>query len=177
MKTKETQIQWKRSGATPAAILLLITCAGLGFLGANSLPLRQGGHFAMAICPGLVAESRNASDLISQDIRNASSADSPSANQLVLKRFNEKVSYTFNAAQRTLIRADSLKSEKLLTGIDSFSISLLRPAPDKTIGKLISATNDKARALACGWSCSRKIAGLTIDSEETHMAAILLRNR
>ena len=155
-------VNLRPSAAMWAAILLSIGCTMLGFLAVNSISQRQ---------------SWNVSEVISQDIRDACSVESPSVNQLVFKGVHGKVVYTFNVGHRSLIRMDGLRSEKLLTEVDSLSFSLLRPAACKMNSEFMPANTGKARAVACSWSCSRKIAGLKLNSEEGGVPAILLRNR
>jgi hypothetical protein len=161
-------------GSTLAGMLISVACAGLVCVGANSfLPM----HAGLAICPNLTAKDRNASEVISQDVQAAHSVERPSANQLVLKGPDGNVSYTYDAVHRTLIRASHENTERLLTGVDSFSFSLLRPGPNASRGVLLPAMACQARAVACRWSCSRKLARVKLDSEDFQMSAIVLRNR
>ena len=164
-------------GSTLAGMLLAVACTGLVCAGANSLWPRGSSLATKAMCPDPTAKGRNASEVISQDVQGAHSVERPSANQLVLKGPNGDVSYTYDAVQRTLIRASRGNTETLLTGVDSFSFSLLRPGPNTPRGELLPATACQARAVACGWSCSRKLARVKLDSEDFQTGAIVLRNR
>jgi hypothetical protein len=129
------------------------------------------------MCSGLDAENQNATKVISQDIRLARSVESSNANQLVLRSLGETISYTFDAANHTLTRDASSKTENLLTRVDSLAFSLLRPDPFRADGGLIPANLSNARAVACRWSCSWKLAGAKLDSGEIRLAAVLMRNR
>jgi len=146
-------------------------------VGASSFLPKHSGLATTPIRFNLTAKDRSASGVISQDIQAAHAVERASANQLVLKGPDGNVSYTYDPVDRTLIRASQGNTEKLLTAVDSFSVSLLRPAPNSSSGVLLPATASQARAVACRWSCSRKLARVKLDSEDFQMAAIVLRNR
>ena len=165
------------TGSVLAGMLASVSCAGLLFVGARSVLPRNPDLAMIPFCPGLTAKDQNASEVISQDVQAAHSVERPSANQLVLKGPDGNVSYTYDSVHRTLMRASCGNTERLLTGVDSFSFSLLRPWPNGCRGMLLPATPCQARAVACSWSCSRKFARLKLDSEDVHTAAIVLRNR
>ena len=172
MKMNTTEINLMTVGSLVPSLLRSIACIGLGCLVLNSASPRQGGLSTVGIYPDLTAEN-----LISQDIRSARSVESPSAEQLVLKAFDGNVSYIFDAEHRTLTRATSSKSQKLLSGVDSFSFSLLQPASRTANCELVPASASNAKAVACRWSSSRKLAWAKLDSHEICMSAIFLRNR
>jgi hypothetical protein len=161
-------------GSAVAGMLLSVGCAGLVFVGASSfLPMRGG----LAICPDLTAKDQNASEVISQDVQCAHSVERPGANQLVLNGPDGNVVYTYDAVHRTLMRSSRGNTTRILTGVDSFSFSLLRPSANGPRGVLVPATACHAKAVACRWSCSRKLARVKLDSEDFQMSAIVLRNR
>jgi len=164
-------------GSTLIGMLVSVGYAGLVCVGVNSFLSMHSGLATTPVCPNLTARDRSASEVISQDVQAAHSVERPSANELVLKGPDGNVSYTYDAVDRILIRTSHGNTERLLTGVDSFSFSLLRPGPNTPRGELLPATPCQARAVACRWSCSRKLAGVKLDSEDFQTAAIVLRNR
>lgn len=147
-----------------SGMLLSIACAALGCLVVSwDSPMQK--------------ENEKASIAISRDICGATSVESPSANELVLGSCEAKISYTFDAARQTLTRTASSKSEKLLTHLDAFSFALLRVDPHSVKGSLAPTSASCARAVACTWSYSWKLAGAKLDSNQIHLAALHLRNR
>jgi len=164
-------------GSTLAGMLLSVACTGLFCVGAGSFLHWHAGLATIALCADLPAASRNATQVISQDIRAARSVERPYANQLVLNAHDGDVSYTYDEMHRTLLRSSRGNTQKILTQVDSISFSLLRPASHEHPGTLVPATPSNARALACHWSRSQKVMGVKLDSEDFQMAAIVLRNR
>jgi hypothetical protein len=164
-------------GSTLVGMLLSVGYAGLVCVSANSFSHMNSGLATTPICPNLTAKDRNASEVISQDIQLAHSVESPSTNELVLKGPAGNVAYTYDALDRILIRKSHGNTERLLTGVDFFSFSLLRHGPNTSRGVLLPATPCRARAVACHWSCSRKLARIKLDSEDFQMGAVALRNR
>ena len=129
-------------------------------------------------CPGLMTQSQDASAVLSQDIRSANSVQSLESNQLVLTAPQGTVTYTFDAPGHSLTRTSAGLSRKLLTGVDSFSFSLLRRAGvEAPLGTLVPASAEDARAVTCRWSCSRNLAGARLDSEAFQMAPVVMRHR
>ena len=161
---KTTQLKSRLLRLSSAAVLLSIACVALGCLVVSWDSPMQG-------------ENENARRVMSQDIRGARHVESCGGNELVLRSNQGTISYTFDAAGRSLTRATRLKSEKLLSHVDAFSFSLLGPDPNCANGALVPTSASKAKAVACGWSCSWKLAGAKLDSDQIRLAAILLRNR
>jgi hypothetical protein len=177
MELKMKKTKRAVTGSALTGMLLSLACAGFVFVGASSFLPRHADLATIAICPDLTAKSLNASKVISQDVHGARSVERPCANQLVLKAPGGNVSYAYDPVHRTLLRASGGNTERLLTGVDSISFSLLRPAPHGPYGALVPATASNTRAVACHWSRSWKVAGAKLDSEDFRMAAIVLRNR
>ena len=172
-----TNIKLRSAGSTLAGIFLSIACAGLGCLVLSSVSPKHAGLSWIALFSCLDAENQNASKVISQDIHCARSLESAGPNELVLRSFNGNITYTFDAAHHRLTRIANSKIQKVLTHVDSFSFSLLRLDPYNANGALVPSSPSNAKAVACGWSSSWKLAGAKLDSDEIRMAAITLRNR
>ena len=177
MMVNATKVKWRPAGSTFAGWLLSIACAGLGCLIVSFVSPTKPGLSGIALFSTLDAENRNASEVISQDILCARSLERHAANELVLRSLHGIITYTFDGARHSLTRVAGSKSEKLLAHVDSFSFSLLAKNQYRADGALVPASPCNARAVACGWASSWKLAGARLDSNEMRMAAILLRNR
>jgi hypothetical protein len=171
-----------RSGFALPGMVMNITLSGVLLLGAGSLGLSNARKVAaMASYPSLNRQDQKATDLIAQDIRGASSVESASDTQIVLKGVvtggASTVAYTFNPAARTLTRTEGSSMRTLLTDVDSFAFSLFqRPAAGAPYGTFAPATARTAKMVGCRWSCSRKVAGAKVDSESIQIAPVILRS-
>jgi YD repeat-containing protein len=172
----------RKSGFTLSGTLFNIAIASVVLASTGSFSVSNFRSFAsLTTFPDINSKNQNASNLIAQDIRRASSVQSASAHQLVLEApaaGTETVTYTYDAAARTLTRADRNGTQTLLTQVDCFSFSLFQqPAANAVYNALTPATASNAKAIACHWSCSRRFAGAKLDSESVQIAPVILRNR
>jgi hypothetical protein len=159
-------------------MLVHISFGSLVLLSANYALHPLGWLKQLAISPGLTQQAREASDLLGQDIRQASSVQSATANEIVLSTPEGTVMYTYSAAFRTLIRVEGAKSKTVLTSVDSFSFSLFqRPGVNESFNTLPPAIPEEARLVGCRWSCSQRIAGAKLDTDAFQVAPTLLRGR
>src|SRR5213080_13424 len=126
MAFKPTNPNPKRSGFTFPELIISIALGTLLLLGGSSFYLFSISSFAsMTNYAELNNQSRNASDLISRDIRSAISIAGYTTNQLVLSAFDgTNVTYDFSAAAGTLTRTKAGDARTLLKGITSFTFSL-----------------------------------------------------
>jgi hypothetical protein len=160
------------------AMLLPMSLGSLLLFSASSVLHPQCWRNQIAISPRLTQQDRDASDVLSQDFRAASSVQSATANHLVLNSWHGTVAYSYNPAARTVTRVEGAKSEILLTGVDSFSFSLFqRPGIQDAFNHLMPAKPENAKLVACHWSCSEGIAGTKLDSDSFQLAPTLLRGR
>ena len=124
-------------------------------------------------------QSRNASDLLSRDIRMATSVASATANQLVLHAPDgTNVSYTYNAAGGSLTRTKGGDSQTVLKGISTLSFTLYQ-RPTNTYAAYEQFPLSKAgtaKLVAFKWTCSRRVAGPVNDSETLETAMVQMRN-
>ena len=160
-----------------------VALVGLAVLGSGTLGLSSMRKVAtMASYPGLNHQGQSASSIIAADIRRASSVESASAERLVLRMgsagHESTVSYAYDAASRTLTRADAQGPQTLLTDVDNFSFSLFqRPAAGAAFAQFLPASATEAKMIGCRWTCSRKLVGSKLDSESVEVAPVVLRNR
>jgi len=164
-------------------MLLNVTLGSLLVVGTGSLGLSGMHKFAsMASYPNLNTQTQNAGNVIAQDVRRASSVESATEDQLVLKVSLAEgitmVTYTYNAASHTLTRTAGQTAQTLLKDVDCFAFSLFqKPAANAPFDTFAPATAQNARMVGCHWSCSRKLAGAKLDSETVQMAPMVLRHR
>jgi hypothetical protein len=171
-----------RWGFSNPSTLVNVGVVALAMLGSGSFgPSSMRKVATMASYPVLNHRDQNASSLIAQDIRQASSVDSASAQTVVLNTSvagrKSRVTYVYDSKAGTVIRMEGQNTQTILKGVDSFSFSLFqRPTADAAYGKFVPAVADNARLVGCRWSCSRTIAGAKCDSESMEIAPTLLRN-
>ena len=125
--------------------------------------------------------SRSAGDLISRDVRNATSVDSATtSNELVLNITDgTKVAYAFDPSARTLVRVVSGQTNALLKSVLSLNFSLYQRPTNTSLAyeDLPPANNANAKFVAFQWQCSRKVVGSQIDSQGIQTALVDLRNQ
>jgi Tfp pilus assembly protein PilW len=124
-------------------------------------------------------QSRNASDLISQDIRSATSVTSATNNQLVLSAADgTNITYAFDIDAGKLTRIKGLDGRTLLKGVNSLTFSLYqRPATNAAYNTFPTATAPTAKMVSIQWTCSRTLRGSSQNTETIYTGIINLRNQ
>lgn len=179
MKTTNGKNLW---GFVVPATLFNLTAGGFLVVAAGSFSLCGMPKLAaMASYPALNSQNQDATTLITRDLRQASSLKQASQDCVVLNcqtvNGSSLVTYTYNAAAHTLTRTDEHSTQTILTGLDGFSFSFFqRPALAAAYDTFAPATAQNAKMVSCRWSCSKKVAGNKVDSENIELAPILLRN-
>jgi prepilin-type N-terminal cleavage/methylation domain-containing protein len=123
--------------------------------------------------------SRNALDVMSQEIRGATSLVLPyKTNKITLRNpDNSTFTYVFDPNAATLVRSNSAGNRILLRECEyvTFNISqrnvtnnflFVSTADQPALTKLVDVT----------WKCSRKILGAKVNTESVQTAKIVLRN-
>jgi hypothetical protein len=170
-------------GFVTSGTLLNLALGGMVIFGAGSIGLYHSRDIAsMAAYPSLDSQDQNASSIIAEDLRQASSVDSGSSDRIVLRSHTidgiKTVTYTFDPAAHTLTRADGQGGNTLLSDVEAFSFSLLqRPGMDSAYGTFVPAAAANAKMIGCRWTCSRKVVGQKVNSASMEIAPIVLRNR
>ena len=121
-------------------------------------------------------------DLISREIRNASSLVNYTSQSLQLENTNifPSTTTTITYANNSIILGKTGQPDQtLLTGCYSFSFQLFGHQPSAT---KVSYTNVTTSAQACKvinltWSCSRPIAGSKLSTEVVQTAQVMLRSK
>ena len=169
------------SGYTLTGMLFNVTCASLVMLGTGALSDLRGLPAIMTFSD-LNSKGQAASSVLAQDIRRANGVVKANAHELVLNvsraTENDTVSYSYDPSTCTLTRRDHSGNQLLLTQVETLSFSVFqRPAADANQQVLVPATAGDAKAVACSWSCSRKLLGAKLGSDNVQMGPMVLRNR
>jgi Tfp pilus assembly protein PilW len=151
--------------------MLLLAGAGSFFL----FGLRS--FAAMYNYADLNMRSRNATDVISRDIRSSYGIISASSSQLVLDLDSITATYTYSPSARTLTRTQSGVSQVLLTQIDSFSFSLYGRPTGAAYEAFPPATAATAKLVGFQWTCSRQTPNSHSDSQSVQTALVEMRNQ
>jgi hypothetical protein len=125
--------------------------------------------------------SRSAGDLISRDVRNATSVDiTTTSNQLILNITDgTKVAYAYDPSAKTLVRVVSGQTNTLLKNVQSLNFALYQRPTNTSLAyeDLPPANTANAKFVAFQWECSRAVVGSQIDSQGIQTALVDLRNQ
>lgn len=137
-------------------------------------------------------QSRNALDLISREIRNATAVVSivTNSNPKYIQLTNSvsgtvsTISYDSTASTLSLATAGQ-GSRTVLTGCDSFSFQLYNRYPNPTNMTFSLSTNASTgsidpkycKLVNMSWKCSRSIKGSKLNTEIVQTAQVVLRNQ
>jgi hypothetical protein len=126
----------------------------------------------------LNAKNRMASDIISRDIRSASSVASVTPFQLVLRFAKTNVTYTYDPDLATLTRLQFGEPRILLENLDYLGFNIYqRPPTNSAYEKFPTATPATAKMVTFEWSCSQRVYR-AVKTSSSHEAAIVeLRNK
>ncbi len=165
--------------ATVVASLLLLVVGVLSVYGLRSFS-------AMGNCTELDAQSRQALDQISQDMRQATQVLSCGTNAfgatLVVSNGlrGMTIRYEWDADARTLSCEKSDQGEVVyLTQCDAWQVEMYRrtPQPGTTMTFVRTPNPAECKLVAMTWKCSRPIMGRAWNTETVQTAQIVLRNK
>jgi prepilin-type N-terminal cleavage/methylation domain-containing protein len=124
-------------------------------------------------------KDRNACDLISRDLRSATSVLTADATTLSLSLPTTNVTYTYNSANKTLTRIQGNDGRTLLRGITSLNWTLYsRPTNGAAYNNFPVTSNvGLAKFVSLQWSCKRAVAKAESDSESVQQLGLIeMRN-
>ena len=179
MVFKHTNRRETGAGFTLVEMMVGVALGMLVLLAVGSIYLFSLTSYAsMANHAELNAKNRMASDIISRDIRSASSVASVTPSQLVLHFAKTDVSYTYDPGLATLTRVQFGQPRTLLKNVDYLGFHLYqRPATNALYEQFTTATPATAKMVAFEWACSQRVY-LAVRSSSTHESAIVeLRNQ
>lgn len=126
----------------------------------------------------LALAGRKTLDTLSRNIRQAKQVTAFSTNSISLLDPNgNRFSYTFNAANRTLVSVVNGQTTTNLTQCDSLQFWIYQRTPiSNTFECYNPAFVTNAKLVQVTWSCSRTILGAKVNTEAIESAKITLRN-
>jgi prepilin-type N-terminal cleavage/methylation domain-containing protein len=123
--------------------------------------------------------SRNALDLLSVDVRNATYVTNCSTSSLTLvNTFSNvtKITYAWDGANH-LTRTDNAGNVRvLLSGCSYFDFNYYLRVPQANLQFVAAANPNLAKLISVSWICSRSILGSTRNTESVQTANFVVRN-
>jgi prepilin-type N-terminal cleavage/methylation domain-containing protein len=181
------------SGMTLVEVMVSVALGSMILAMAGSLWLFGSRSFAaMGNYADLDAKSRNALDLMSRDIREATRVTGfqNSGNTRWLQVTNAAqgatITYTWNASPRTLVCQRTGEPDQVyLTECDRWDFDLFQRAPQKSGSYVFFPATNTAGAydlstcklINMTWKCSRTILGSKLNTESVQTAQVVLRNK
>lgn len=164
--------------------LLVATAAGLIVMGAfvavtmnvNSM-VKATGNYA-----DLDEYSRNTLDMLSRDVRNASSVNTASSStNLILENTytGKQITYTWDGSNLVTRAYGSASPQMVLTNCNylDFDYFTRYPLNNLQFTDITNAINpDEIKLVSVSWRCSRSILGIKMNTESVQTAQIVLRN-
>ncbi len=183
----------RAAGLTLLELMVSVALGSLFLAAASSLWLFSSRSFAaMTNYADLDAKSRNALDLMSRDIRQATQVigfeHKPSTKSLTVTNGGQgtTITYKWSAGPRTLVCQKTGQPDQVyLTECDRWEFELFQRVPQKT-GSCVfyPATNtaaaydlDLCKLINMSWKCSRTILGSKVNTESVQTAQVVLRNK
>ena len=169
----------RRSGMTLVEILIssLIASVVLAIVATLTIFATRS-VLAMTNYTELDQDSRNTLDLLSRDIRQASSLTNYSATMIQLKNTDNTIcTYTYNKSEGRLYRKQgTYPAQVVLQGCDflTFKISKRNPSNDFTF--FPATIKEDAKLIDVSWKCSREIKAQKVNTESIQTAKIVMRN-
>src|SRR6266404_5662089 len=183
MEFKPINPKRRQTGFTLVELMVGTTLGSLLLVGVASLYLFSTKSFvSMTNHVDLNRRNREASDILSRDIRSASAVSSATTtatnSQLVLRFPTGDIAYTFDGTAGTLSRLQLGRTKVVLEGLTSLRFSLYqRPANGAVYEAFPGATAATAKLVGFEWICSRKVYGTMNNSENMETELVELRNQ
>jgi len=167
---------------TIAEMMFGIAIAGLVLSAVASLAFYTGRSFvSMANYVELDQRSRNALDSMSREIRQANRLLSSTSTSLNFECLDGSVlSYVYDAPGKKLLckRNNVEQGNPLLTGCDSLQFLIYqRNSVAGTYDQYPTASASTCKLVQLRWVCSRKILGVTMNTESVQSAKIVIRKQ
>lgn len=170
----------RESGSSLVEMLMGVLVGSMVVAGLCSLSFFSGRSFAaMANYIELDADSRNALDVMTREIRQANNLTAATTNRLEFNDFdNTPLVYEYIAEDRTLIRIKGGETTTLLEGCDRLIFGTYQRNPvGGTYDQYPTATPATTKLIQVTWTCSREILGRTANTESVQSAKIVIRKQ
>lgn len=167
-----------RAGFTLVEFLVTLAVSGLLFLAVAVLGLYSGRSFAGLVnYADLDARSRHALDRMTRDVRQVNRLTSNTATSLVFEDWDgAQLRYVYSPQNRTLSRIKGGNTEVLLSECNNLTFAIFQRNPiGGTYNQFPTASPATTKLINVTWSCSRKILGTTMNTENVQTAKIVIR--
>jgi prepilin-type N-terminal cleavage/methylation domain-containing protein len=181
MDFKITSTKKRRSGFTLVEMLVGVGIAGIGVMALSALSSYTARSFAaMLNYADLDNASRNALDLMSQQIRQTNHLTDGDATHLVFEDYDGKtLTYQYSAVARTLTRSQTGEPDKLLLrNCDELVFSLFQRNPmSGSYDVYPTATPATCKLVQLRWTCSRDLLRARVNTESVQSSKIVIRKQ
>jgi prepilin-type N-terminal cleavage/methylation domain-containing protein len=181
MVFKITSIKARRCrGVTLAELLVSIAVGSILFLAVAVLGIYAGRSFAGLVnYTDLDARSRHALDTLTRDVRQVNRLVSNTSTTLTFEDADgASLQYVFSPDDRTLSRVKGGRTEVLLTECDDLNFSIFQRNPiGGTYDQYPTASAATTKLINVTWTCSRKILGTTMNTENVQTAKVVIRKQ
>lgn len=127
----------------------------------------------------LDADSRNALDTLTREVRQANYLVAGTTNRLEFNDHDgQPLVYEYVPSGKLLLRSKGGQNTVLLRECDELTFSMFQRNPvGGTYDQYPSATATNAKVVQVTWTCSRKILGNTANTESVQSAKIVIRKQ
>lgn len=172
----------RRSGMTIAEILMAIGIGSLVLVALMSFSAFSGRSFAaLANYTELEANSRKALDMLSRDLRRATTLTSFTSKRMAMvDGAGVSTVYEFNTTDKKLTRTVAGgTTEDLLTGVEWSQFRIFQRTPVGGAYEQFDASSGvlTAKVVQIDWICARSILGTRQNTESVQSAKIVLRQK
>jgi hypothetical protein len=158
--------------ALAVASILLLAVATLGLYGGRSFA-------GLANYTDLDARSRHALDRLTKDVRQVNRLTASTSTSLTFEDADgSSLQYVYSPDDRTLSRVKGGATEVLLTECDNLSFAIFQRNPiNGTYNQYPTASPATTKLINVTWTCSRKILGNTMNTENVQTAKVVIRKQ
>lgn len=158
--------------ALAVASILLLAVAVLGLYGGRSFA-------GLANYTDLDARSRHALDRLTKDVRQVNRLTASTSTSLTFEDADgSSLQYIYSPDDRTLSRVKGGDTEVLLTECDNLSFAIFQRNPiNGTYDQYPTASPATTKLINVTWTCSRKILGNTMNTENVQTAKVVIRKQ
>lgn len=170
----------RRAAFTLVEFLITLAVGSILFLAVAVLGLYAGRSFAgLANYTDLDSRSRNALDRLTRDVRQVNRLTASSASSLTFEDADgAPLSYVYSPGARTLSRVKGGDALVLLTECDSLTFAIFQRNPiGGTYDQFPTGSAATTKLINVTWTCSRKILGTAMNTENVQTAKIVIRKQ